>query len=138
MGAAVQHVVDGDRPEAQPEHRRGVADVARRDGRRALPDHVQHIEGRQPRLRRAHTAGAGQVPAAHRTDAVQVLRRPGDQLPPLVVATLVVELLGRLDESKSSAEELRGCDEAETRLLLEVRGPILLRRSPQVTAPCRT
>ena len=41
-------------------------------------------------------------------------------------------------KSKSSAEELRGCDDAETRLLLEVRGTILLRRSPQVAAPCRT
>ena len=35
-------------------------------------------------------------------------------------------------------EEQRGCDDAETRLLLEVRGTILLRRSPQVAAPCRT
>ena len=41
-------------------------------------------------------------------------------------------------KSKSSAEELRGCDDAETRLLLEVRWNILLRRSPQVAAPCRT
>ena len=43
-----------------------------------------------------------------------------------------------IEEQQSSAEELRGCDDAETRLLLEVRGTILLRRSPQVAAPCRT
>ena len=43
-----------------------------------------------------------------------------------------------LSKSKSSAEELRGCDDAEARLLLEVGGGIWLRRPPQVAAPCRT
>ena len=41
-------------------------------------------------------------------------------------------------KSKSSAEELRGCDDAETRLLLEVGGTTLPRRSPLMTAPCMT
>jgi hypothetical protein len=42
----------------------GVADVGRRDGRRALPYHVQHIEARQPRLPRAHLACAFQIPSS--------------------------------------------------------------------------